>query len=464
MVTRITPLGTFAFALVVAACSPTIKGTGPTTAPSSAHSGDPAARGSLPLCADVPLISGPAEAYRDTPVYVGNEMPVDEIRAWALDQPGFEEIWIDRSHNGWVTVAFSTDAAARQLDLADEFPGVGVVAVEVDWTTEQLNALQARLPREFVSGSGTLPMQGKVSIFVGALTPERIAAAEVAFAGEPVCLDGLDPSTVPEPGPQQPGGMGWRLLVTEAVGQPYRTGIAWDQRSFEDLWATVGLTAPIPQVDFARDVVIWFGAVHGSSCPDIRLDDVAVDGGRRMVHGTLVNPSAVGGCTADAVPRAFLVAVERVRLPAPPFMIQLSDAPPPAGAPDERTIVDADLRRPRSVAALGQVHGDPSLLQPGTTVVESGAIVETGYPFDYLVPTRCGVEWLGVLNEVAWRASSSEAGPGWIPRAWQPAILPGDMLVVSGLMEPGPKPSLTATSNGHAEVYLPSSAKPQPCE
>lgn len=459
---RPTQLRRFAIvALMLAACSP-IAGTRPATAPSSAPEGGPA-RGVLPLCTDVPLISAPAHAYRDTPVYVGNEMPEDEILAWAIGQPGFEEIWIDRSHNGWVTVAFSKDAAARQRDLNDTFPGVGVVAVQVDWTSEQLDALQAGLPKEFYDGSGTLPMQGKVSVFVGALTPEHIAEADSALAGEPVCLEGLDPATVPEPGPQQPGGIGWRLLATEPTGHPYRTGIAWDEGSLRDLWATAGITAPIPRVDFARDVVVWFGAVHGSSCPELRLDDVVVDSGRGLVHGTLVNPSAVGGCTADAVPRAFLIAVERVRLPAPPFWIQLSDTQPPAGAPEERTIVEADLRGPRSVAAQGQVHGDPALFLPGTSAVESGAIVEVGFPFDYLVRTRCGVEWLGRLNEVMWRASSSDAGPDWIPEAWQPAILPGDVLVVSGLMEPGPEPSLTATANGHAEVYVPSSDTPHTC-
>ena len=99
----------------------------------------------IPRCEDVPELSAPAEAYRDTPIYVGNEMPVEAVRDWAVGQPGYEDIWIDREHNGWVAVAFSRDAAARQADLEREFPGVGVVAVPVEWSTAELEALQRRV-------------------------------------------------------------------------------------------------------------------------------------------------------------------------------------------------------------------------------------------------------------------------------------------------------------------------------
>lgn len=52
-------------------------------------------------------------------------MRVGRIRAWAAGKPGFEEIWIDREHLGWVTVAFSVDAEARQAELEETFPDVG---------------------------------------------------------------------------------------------------------------------------------------------------------------------------------------------------------------------------------------------------------------------------------------------------------------------------------------------------
>src|SRR3989304_7392 len=80
---------------------------------------------SIPLCETVERVSAPAGWYRDAPLYVANEQPTEEIRAWAADRPAFEEIWIDRDHLGWITVAFSADAEARPAGRGGEVPGGG---------------------------------------------------------------------------------------------------------------------------------------------------------------------------------------------------------------------------------------------------------------------------------------------------------------------------------------------------
>lgn len=422
----------------------------------------------IPRCADVPRLSAPAGAYRDTPIYVGNEMPVEAVRDWAIGQPGYEEIWIDREHNGWVAVAFSRDAAARQQDLEREFPGVGVVAIPVDWSTVELEALQARvhevLPPDVAGGSGTLVTQGVVSIWAGVLTPERVALIEAEFSGERVCLEGMDPADAPAPGPQQPAGIGWRLLATEPTGSAYRTGIAWDAASLEEVWAASGVSAPIPAVDFGADVVIWFGAVYGSSCPDLRLDDVVVDGARRIVHADLVLVGAPMSCTSDANPRAFLVAVQRWALPAPTFAIQLTAEDPPGGVPEERTLVEADLRVPGSVAAPGQVHADPDLMQPDPPFVESGNTIETEIPNQYRFTVHCGVEWLGTLNDVTWRTAVPGGATDWVPPAWQEVVGPDESIMVTVVMSPGPEPIVTAGANGLDLVYRPSREPAPGCD
>ena len=424
--------------------------------------------GPIPRCEDVALLSAPAEAYGDTPVYVGNEMPVEAVRDWAVTQPGYEEIWIDREHHGWIAVAFSQDAAARQRDLEREFPGVGVVAVPVDWTMAELEALQQRvhteLPPDVASGSGTLVTQGVVMIGTGVLSPEREALIEARFSGERVCLEGLDPADAPAPGPQQPAGLGWRLLATEPTGSPYRTGIAWNSASLEELWATAGVSAPIPAVDFRTEVVIWFGAVYSSSCPDIRLDDVVVDGGRRIVHADLVLLNAGMGCNADANPRAYMVAVQRLVLPPPTFAIQLTAEDPPGGVPEERTLVDADLRVPGSIAAPEQVHADPALMQPERQFVASGDTIETEIPNQYRFKVHCGIEWLGTLNDVAWRTTVPEGAVDWVPPAWQPVVDSDQSIVVTVIMSPGPDPTLTATANGHAVLYQPAEGPAPGCD
>jgi hypothetical protein len=296
----------------------------------------------VPRCEDVPEITARPDAYRDSPIYVANEQPIDVLLDWAHDRPGFETLWIDRDHLGWVVLAFSVDADARQAELERELPEVGAVAVGVDWTYPELRRLQRRvvreLPEAFPVAVGVDVMRGVVAISPGVLYPERLAQIAQRFGDERVCVEGLDPADVPRPGPQPRSGDGWRLLGHGRVGAAYRTGIATDPASLGKLWRRVRMRTTPPPVDFEREVVIWFGAVYGSSCPGIRLDDVVVDPGRRTVHALIVLPDPPPMCTDDARGHAYLVALERARLPAPPFSIQLDADGPPPGAPEEVTV------------------------------------------------------------------------------------------------------------------------------
>jgi hypothetical protein len=85
----------------------------------------------LPMCSDVPAITADSRRDNDRTSDSGIEMLVQDVRAWAVTQPGFEAIWIDQDH--WITVAFSQDADERQRDIEAEFPDAAVV-VPVDWT------------------------------------------------------------------------------------------------------------------------------------------------------------------------------------------------------------------------------------------------------------------------------------------------------------------------------------------
>ncbi|CAN5542081.1 hypothetical protein BH20CHL7_BH20CHL7_07940 [soil metagenome] len=450
--------------VIVAACG----GSPPSTAPNvDGVDGGPSPIGGGPAaCETLRMLSAPADAYRETPIYVGNEQPTDDLRAWAEARPGFEDIWIDRDRNGWVALAFSRDADLRQRELEAAFPGVGVVAFPVEWTTAELEAVERRvhevLPREFVAGSSAMTHFGVVMVSVGVRTPERVAAVEAAFSGQPVCIDGMDPADAPAPGPQQPAGDGWRLLATERTGLTYRTGIAYDDASLGDLWALSGVTAPIPDIDWQRDVVIWFGAVYGGSCPDLRLDDVVLDDPRRIIHARIVLVDPSMSCDGDANPRAYLVAVERSRLPAPTFAIQLSADDPPGGVPEERTVVDADLRGPGSVAAAGQIHGDPRLPHP--QFLESGGVVEPGWPSQYRMSAHCGVEWLGELNGVRWRTPVPGGVADFLPSEWAHGVAMDGSIVLEVLMSEGPDPRVTATMNGHSVVYRPTNDAAPGCD
>lgn len=413
----------------------------------------------------MPTLEAPADWYADEPVYVGNEMPVEEARAWAQRRPGFEEVWIDRDHNGWVSLAFSKDAEAAQADLETAFPDGGVVVVPVGYSYAGLRELQDRVVERFASegiGVGVSVTQGVVTIGFGVLTDERLAAVEDAFGDEPVCVEGADPADVPTDGPQPVTGDGWRLLADEApAGQAYRTGIAWDDASYADLWVRAGVTADAPAVDFDAEVVIWFGAVYGSSCPDLRLDDVIVDHDRALVYADIVLVEPPAACTDDANPHAYLVAVQRAALPAGPFAIQLDADGTPAGVPEERTYVDADLSQPGATAEPDQVRNDdePAGQQPA----RSGDVIEVGYPWPYRAFVHCGAEWLGELNGVVWRTAEAVPGQEFLPQPWRD-LVNDDQLDLEVTIREGDPPTLTAVANGHEVTYVPTDDPQPPCD
>jgi hypothetical protein len=451
-------LVTLAVAVVVTGCAG--GGQPPTATPELIpQTTSPQPVASIPLCDDVPNLSAPADWYRDTPIYVGNEMEdlIEPIERWAGRQPGYAGIWIDRQHHGWVSVAFTVDAELRQAELREAFPEDGVVAIPVEWTEGELRAVQSRVTdflraHDIPGGSGGYISKGVTSIEMGVRRPEWVALAEQLFAGQPVCISGLDPEDAPPDGPQQPSGNGWRLLGhAESAGPGYRTGIAYDADSYARLWTESEISDPQPEVDFMDDVVIWFSAVTGSSCPDLRLDDVIVDSERSLVYADIVNTGGDVACTSDIYPHSFVVTLARELLPTGGFSIQLNEAGPPAGAPEERTVVDADLTQPGSTADPDHIGEDPDLPEP--EYLSPGGFAYPGMTWAYEQPAECGLEWLGPLNDVSWRTEAVDGTAGWVPPEWQSEITEDETIVLEVLIETGDVPTLTATTNNHSVIY-----------
>lgn len=443
------PVAVAVLGLVVAACG------------QSAVPGDAVAGGSagaeLPRCDELEPLAAPSEWYGDEPIYVGNEMPVEELQAWAQGKPGFEDVWIDRDQNGWVALAFSEQAEQRQQELRESFPDVGAVVVPVDWTREELERLQDEVVAAFSEdgiGSGVRSNYGVVTAEFGILTEDRLAEVAERFGDRPVCVSGRDPADVPAAGPQPTAGDGWRLLADEQeVGQAYRTWIATDEDSYVALWDEIGLSSSRPAVDFQREVVIWFGAVYGSSCPDLRLDEVVVDREEALVHAEIVLVDPPVACTDDANPHAYLVAVERSKLPEGPFRLQLDADDPPGGAPEERTYVGVDLSQPGAVAEPGDLRSGQRADLP-TGAIVSGDIIETGYSVTYRMDVACGAEWLGILNDVTWQARDQREAQQ-VPSAWQDGVEDDGTVLVEAIIRPGSPPTATASLNGEELVYVP---------
>lgn len=191
--------------------------TGDPPGTSAPRATEPSASGELPLCDELEWFHGPEELYRDRPAYVGNEMPIEQVLAFAEDMGGFVNVWIDRERNGWVNVGFvGVDLASAQAELDAAFPGEGVVAVELPYTERQLldrMRLVGGLLPEGMHPSGYNFVHGHVQVWVGELTEERVAAvAAVAEGTPPVCVEGHEPGSLPAPGPQpegDPDGHSW---------------------------------------------------------------------------------------------------------------------------------------------------------------------------------------------------------------------------------------------------------------
>ena len=309
------------------------------------------------------------------------------------------------------------------------------------------------------------------AIVVGLLV---VGAVVVAGRGDdPTSLDtaghdGPDGATPSTDGPvggggQVGGGDGWWLLGDDLTGPSYRTGVATTVEQYRSLWAEAGLTTEAPEVDLARDVVVWFGAVYGSSCP-IRLDDIGVDLRPAVVYPVTVVPGGQTECTMDARPHAFVVAVERRVLPPGPFVVQLGPEDPPPGAPEERTVVRADLSVPGSTASAASIGFDPILLARSDvgppTLLGSGSIMDLDDGWTYAFPAACGARILGILNGVLWESDEVPA-TGELPPAWVGAVGPDGVVTVTvTLAEEGP--TVTAGAGGTSITYRPSGADPTP--
>ena len=120
------------------------------------------------------------------------------------------------------------------------------------------------------------------------------------------------------------GGLGWRVLATtnEAPEPPMGLGAhgeaAGSGEAIRALWRASGGVGS-PDMDTDREALLRV-TVHGSSTCRPHLVGLGVRDGRLEVR------TATGfhlGCTADAIPHSFLIAIRRDVLPEPPFTVQV---------------------------------------------------------------------------------------------------------------------------------------------
>lgn len=91
------------------------------------------------------------------------------------------------------------------------------------------------------------------------------------------------------------------------------------------MWRALDPVNAPPPLDIDREIAVSFAHGIGSSCPEVRLDGVVVDGQSHLIFSRVSDPLAPRNCTADLAGGAyFVVAIERSVLLEGPYTVRLT--------------------------------------------------------------------------------------------------------------------------------------------
>jgi hypothetical protein len=252
---------------------------------------------------------------------------IEDLVAYGAEHADeFGGLYIDPPGGTSVVMLFTADLERHHDAVNAIVPGTRVR--QVTYTEAQLTALLESIDFEALAAEGIEMLTASVDVIDNQVDlelksndPTIELRMELAHPGM------LDVIVHPLPGAwaNATEGDGWRLLGAGQAGgqEAYVVRAATDADAWSEMWTTIGLEGPAPAVDLADEVVVSFGHGIGSSCPEVRLDGVTIEGG--AVFSETSDPLAPRACTADLVGAAvFVVAIERASLPADGFALRLS--------------------------------------------------------------------------------------------------------------------------------------------
>ena len=266
------------------------------------------------------------------PVRIGPDGPeppdVEDLLAYGRrHRDAFGGLYLDPPGGSRVVMLFTADLETHRQAVNDILPGTQVR--QVRFTEEALVALLESLDFEALEAEGIHMVSAgldtignKITLEVTSNDPTVELRLELTHGGM------LDVTVFPVPGEWSNAteGDGWRLLEAgEASGsEAYTVRAATNAEAWAETWEALAISDdPPPEVDFGAEVVVSFGHGIGSSCPELRLDDVHIEAG--VVYSVTSDPLSPRACTADLVGAAvFVVAVERDSLPDGGFTLRLS--------------------------------------------------------------------------------------------------------------------------------------------
>lgn len=254
-------------------------------------------------------------------------MGIEGLQAYGAQHADtFGGLYLDPPGGNSVTILFTDDLERHATAVLAIHPATRVLQVE--HTEAELTALLESLDFQAMAGQGIDVVSGSVDVIdnvveleVKSNDPTAELRLEAAHAGQ------LDVTVHPVPGPwaHAEAGDGWRLLTAGQAGgdEAFTVRAATDQAELRELWDALAIGGDLPAADLDDEVVVSFAHGIGSSCSELRLDDVVVRDG--VVFSVTSDPLAPRGCTADLVGAVvFVVAVQRAALPADGFTLQLA--------------------------------------------------------------------------------------------------------------------------------------------
>jgi hypothetical protein len=213
--------------------------------------------------------------------------------------------------------------------------GANVEVRECRHTEAELRAIQQEITDNFAQ----LRAEG-IQIFEVSLDTINNVVAVQAQSNDPQAqaklespYDGKVIATVlPLPGAwsNNMAGDGWQLLAAleRSSEWAFRVGAATSADEWSGLWQQLSPGMDPPAIDFASEIAVVFGEAHGSSCPDVRFDNLVIDQAQAVIHDEVSNPLGPIPCTADlSGAEVFVLAIARDALPPMPFTVQLKDVP-----------------------------------------------------------------------------------------------------------------------------------------
>lgn len=278
--------------------------------------------------------SAPAEPAPDESIVIpmgpdGPELPegvVEALQAYGAEHADeFGGLYVEDQSRGSFGMFFTDRLDEHAAAVAEIWPRVTVSRVR--YSEAALMEVLERLDLANMAGPGVEPLSAAIDTMNNVVTLElKSNDPGIETLLELQYGDMLEVTVHPLPGDwaNVATGDGWRLLAAGEAshGDAYTVRAATDEAQFDETWAAIGLGGERPAVDFGAEVVVSFGHGIGSSCPELRLDDVSISDG--VVYSVTSDPLEPRACTADLVGAAvFVVAIERDALPEDAFTLQL---------------------------------------------------------------------------------------------------------------------------------------------